>query len=151
MKMVRVLTLVMATCMGASLANAQSANAVLARYGGDPELTKAVATAVANNPNAAFGFCQASANQGQTVQVYVGAGLAGAYTELMAVNDEAGASAVANVACGCGDQVGASFSNSIGVPLADVCSNTWSGDYAGVKPYLWRLLATGGGNGVSRN
>ena len=146
-----VVTLAVASGFGAVAAYAQSANAVLARYGDDPALARAVSSDVAQQPGAAYGFCQAATNRGQVVQVYVGSGLAAAYTELVAVNDKDGAAEVAQVACGCGKQVSVSFSNSIGVPLGDICSNSWSGDYAGVKPYLWRLLATGGGNGVSRN
>lgn len=137
--------------LGSALAFAQSANSVLARYGDDPALSRAVFDEVSQQPGSAFGFCQAATNRGQVVQVYVGSGLAAAYSALLEQNDQTGAAEVAQVACGCGDQVGAAFSNSVGVPLADVCSTSWSGDYAGVKPYLWRLLASGGGNGVSRN
>ncbi len=147
----RFLTASLVVGLSATAALAQSAPVVVAQYDRDPALASAVSDAVVSNADAAFEFCQAATGRDQTTQVYVGAGLAAAYSEFVGVNDRANAAAVANVACGCGENVAVSFSNSVGVPLGDVCSTSWSGDYAGVKPYLWRLLATGGGNGVSRN
>jgi hypothetical protein len=147
MNRVKLITAVMASCLGATLSHAQSANAIFALYGSDPQLATAVTAMVAEAPSAAYGFCQASANQGQSVQMYVGAGFAGAYADLVAAGNEAGAREVAQAACSCGANISTAFSNVVGAPVGEVCSSSWAGDYARVKPYLWRLLASGGGAG----
>lgn len=147
MDRIKLMTAVMASCLGATLSHAQSANAIFARYGSDPQLSTAVTAVVAEAPSAAYGLCQASANHGQSVQMYVGSGFAGAYADLMAAGNEAGAREVAQVACGCGANISTAFSNAVGAPVGEVCSSSWAGDYAGVKPNLWRLLASGGGAG----
>jgi len=133
----------------ATAAYAQSADAVLARYGQDPQLTAEVASEVATDPQAAGAFCFAASNQGETVQVYVGAGFAEAYRVLLDGNDATGAGVVLQVACTCNESgsVGTSFAISLGGRLGDVCSGSWSGAASRTASSLFGTNASGGGSG----
>lgn len=142
-----------ALALMASAANAQSASSVLARYGQDPQLSAVVASEVAADPQEARDFCSAASNQGEVAQVYVGAGLAEAYRVLLDGDDATGAGMVLQTACSCSGagSVAASFANSVGGQVGDVCSSSWSGDYAGTAASLFSINASGGGSSVSRN
>lgn len=150
--------LVISSAMGIALfsgsVHAQSAEAVLASYDRDPALTIAVSDTVAADQRQTEEFCRAADDADEPVQVYVGAGLAGAHQYLVSVNDPAGASRIKSVVCTCErtpGQILSSFANGIGALEGDMCSSAWRGGIGGSSPGVFLINVDGGGNGVSRN
>ncbi len=150
--------LIVSSAMGLALfsgvVHAQSVEAFLASYNQDPALTIAVSDAVSSNVREAEEFCRAADDAVEQVQVYVGAGLAGAHQYLVSVNDFAGASGIKLTVCTCErtrGQILSSFANGIGALERDVCSSAWRGESGGTPPGVFQINVGGGGNGVSRN
>jgi len=150
--------LIVSSAMGLALfsgvVHAQSVEAFLASYNQDPALTIAVSDAVSSNVREAEEFCRAADDAVEQVQVYVGAGLAGAHQYLVSVNDSAGASGIKLTVCTCErtqGQILSSFANGIGALERDVCSSAWRGESGGTPPGVFQINVGGGGNGVSRN
>lgn len=150
--------LVISSAMGIALfsgfVHAQSVEAFVASYNQDPALTIAVSDAVSSNIREAEAFCRAADDAAEPIQVYVGAGLAGAHQYLVSVNDSAGAGSIKLTACTCErtpGQVLSSFANGIGALERDVCSSAWRGESGGTPPGVFQVNVSGGGNGVSRN
>ncbi|MEM7634506.1 MAG: hypothetical protein AAF299_08095 [Pseudomonadota bacterium] len=150
--------LVISSAMGVALfsgfVHAQSAEAVLASYDQDPALTIAVSDTVAADQRETESFCRAADDAAEQVQVYVGAGLAGAHQYLVSVNDAAGASGIASIVCNCErtpGQILSSFASGIGALEGDICSSAWRGGIGGSSPAVFLINVEGGGNGVSRN
>jgi hypothetical protein len=150
--------LAISSAMGIALfsgfVHAQSVEAVVASYNQDPALTIAVSDAVGANHREAEAFCRAADDADEPVQVYVGAGLAGAHQYLVSVNDSAGAGSIKLTVCTCErtpGQILSSFANGIGALERDVCSSAWRGESGGSLPGAFRINVGGGGNGVSKN
>ncbi|NNJ74687.1 MAG: hypothetical protein HKP56_05960 [Anderseniella sp.] len=150
--------LIVSSAMGLALfsgvVHAQSVEAFLASYNQDPALTIAVSDAVSSNVREAEEFCRVADDAVEQVQVYVGAGLAGAHQYLVSVNDFAGAGDVKLTVCTCErtrGQILSSFANGIGALERDVCSSAWRGVSGGTPPGVFQINVGGGGNGVSRN
>jgi hypothetical protein len=150
--------LVISSAMGIALfsgfVHAQSVEAFVASYNQDPALTIAVSDAVSADVREAEAFCRAADDAVEPVQVYVGAGLAGAHQYLVSVNDSAGASRIKLILCTCErtpGQILSSFVNGIGELERDVCSSAWRGESGGSPPGVFQINVGGGGNGVSRN
>lgn len=150
--------LVISSAMGIALfsgfVHAQSAEAVVASYNQDPALTIAVSDAVSADTQEVEAFCRAADDEDEPVQVYVGAGFAGAHQYLMSVNDSAGASRIESIVCTCErtqGQILISFANGIGELERDICSSSWRGGSGSSSPGVFRINVGGGGNGVSRN
>jgi hypothetical protein len=134
--------------------HAQSVEAFLASYDQDPALAIAVSDAVSSNIREAEEFCRAADDAVEQVQVYVGAGLAGAHQYLVSVNDFAGAGGIKLTVCTCErtrGQILSSFANGIGALERDVCSSAWRGESGGTPPRVFQINVGGGGDGVSRN
>jgi len=150
--------LIVSSAMGIALfsgfVHAQSVEAFLASYDQDPALTIAVSDAVSSNIREAEEFCRAADDAVEQVQVYVGAGLAGAHQYLVSVNDFAGAGGIKLTVCTCErtrGQILSSFANGIGALERDVCSSAWRGESGGTPPRVFQINVGGGGDGVSRN
>ncbi len=146
------------SAMGVALisgfAHAQSAEAIVARYDQDPALAIAVSDSVSAHARTAEEFCRAADDEDEPVQVYVGAGLAGAHQYLMSVNDSAGAGSIKLTVCTCErtpGQILSSFANGIDALEGDVCTSAWRGEVGGSSPRVFQVNTGGGGNGVSRN
>ena len=150
--------LVISSAMGIALfsgfVHAQSVDAFVASFNQDPALAVAVSDAVSADVRETEAFCRAADDEDEPVQVYVGAGFAGAYQYLVSVNDSAGASSIKLIACTCErtrGQILSSFVNGIGALEGDVCSSAWRGESGGSPPGVFQINVGGGGNGVSRN
>ena len=150
--------LVISSAMGIALfsgfVHAQSVEAFVASYNQDPALAIAVSDAVSADVRQTEAFCRAADDEEEPVQVYVGAGLAGAHQYLVSVNDSAGASRIKLTLCTCErtpGQILSSFVNGIGELERDVCSSAWRGESGGSPPSVFQINVSGGGNGVSRN
>ncbi|WP_108880548.1 hypothetical protein [Anderseniella sp. Alg231-50] len=144
----------MGIALFSGLVHAQSVEAFVASYNQDPALSIAVSDAVSANHPEAEAFCRAADDASEPVQVYVGAGLAGAHQYLLSVNDSAGASSIKLTVCTCErtpGQVLSSFANGIGALERDMCSSAWRGESGGSPPDVFSINVDGGGNGVSRN
>lgn len=149
-----VISSAMSIALFSGLAHAQSVEAFIASYNQDPALTIAVSDAVSSNAREAEEFCRAADDETEPVQVYVGAGLAGAHQYLVSVNDFAGAANVKLTLCTCErtrGQILSSFANGIGELERDMCSSAWRGESGGTPPGVFQINVGGGGNGVSRN
>lgn len=136
------------------LVHAQSAEAIVERYNDDPALTITVSDEVGANAEAAEAFCEAADDASDQVQVYVGAGLAGAHQYLLSVNDSTAASNIKLTVCTCEKtpgQILSSFANGIGALERDVCSSAWRGETGGSPPKVFQINTRGGGNGMSRS
>jgi phage gp36-like protein len=137
-----------------SLAHAQSVEAIVARYNDDPALTITVSDEVSANVDVAGAFCEAADDASEQVQVYVGAGFAGAHQYLLSVNETTAAANIKLTVCTCErtpGQILNSFANGIGGLERDVCSSAWRGDAGGSSPNVFNINTRGGGDGVSRN
>ena len=150
--------LIVSSAMGIALfsgfVHAQSVEAFVASYNQDPALTIAVSDAVSSNTTEAEEFCRAADDEVEPVQVYVGAGLAGAHQYLVSVNEFAEASRIKLIVCTCErtrGQILSSFANGIGELERDVCSSAWRGESGGIPPGVFKINLGGGGDGVSRN
>lgn len=150
--------LIVSSAMGialfSGLVHAQGVEAFLASYNQDPALTIAVSDAVSSNVTEAEEFCRAADDEVEQVQVYVGAGLAGAHQYLVSVNEFAEASRIKLIVCTCErtrGQILSSFANGIGALERDVCSSAWRGESGGTPPGVFKINIGGGGDGVSRN
>lgn len=137
----------------AGLAHAQSAEAIVERYSDDPALTISVSDEVSANAEVAAAFCEAADDASDEVQVYVGAGLAGAHQYLLSVNDSTAAANIKMTVCTCEKtpgQILSSFSNGVGALERDVCSSAWRGSTGGSLPKVFQINTRGGGSGISR-
>ncbi|MGI9513990.1 MAG: hypothetical protein ACR2OL_13890 [Anderseniella sp.] len=145
---------VMGVVLFSGFVHAQTVEAFVASYNQDPALAIAVSDAVGANHREAEAFCRAADEADEPVQVYVGAGLAGAYQYLVSVNDFAGARSIKQTVCTCErspDQILISFANGIGALEGDICSSAWRGLSGGSSPGVFLMNIDGGGSGVSRN
>ena len=136
------------------LAHAQTVEALLAGQGDNPELTIAVSDEVSANADVAEAFCRAADDASEQVQVYVGAGLAGAHQYLLSVNETADAASVKVTVCTCEATPGeilSSFANGIGELERDVCASAWRGVAGLSPPNVFNMNNSGGGDGMSRN
>ena len=136
------------------LAHAQNVEAIFERYNDDPALTVTVSDEVSANAEVAEAFCEAADDASDQVQVYVGAGLAGAHKYLLSLNDSTAAANIKLTVCTCEKSPGqilSSFANGIGALERDVCSSAWRGETGGSLPNVFQINARGGGSGVSRN
>ncbi len=150
--------LAIASALGVALfsgfVHAQSVEAMVASYDQDPALAIAVSDAVGANYREAETFCRAADEAAEPVQVYVGAGLAGAHQYLVSVNDAAAASSLKQTVCTCErspGQILSSFANGIGALEPDICSSAWRGQSGSSAPGAFVINIAGGGSGVSRN
>ncbi len=135
-------------------AHAQSAEAIVARYSDDPALTISVSDEVSANAEVAAAFCEAADDASEQVQVYVGAGIAGAHQYLLSVNETTAAASIKLTVCTCERTPGeilSSFANGIGGLERDVCSSAWRGEFTVSSPNVFGINNRGGGDGVSRN
>jgi len=136
------------------LAHAQSVETIVAGSNDDPALTITVSDEVSANAEVAEAFCEAADDASDQVQVYVGAGFAGAHQYLLSVNDSTSAANIKLTVCTCEKtpgQILSSFANGIGALERDVCSSAWRGEAGGSPPNVFQINTRGGGSGVSRN
>ena len=136
------------------LAHARSVEAIVTDSADDPALTITVSDEVSANAEVAEAFCAAADDASEQVQVYVGAGFAGAHQYLLSVNETTAAAGIKFTVCTCETSPGqilSSFANGIGTMERDVCASAWRGEAGSSSPGVFHINTRGGGSGISRN